>query len=482
MGNQIITQPQTFKTDTVVMGSAAGLSAVSGLTVYGNISASGTIYGTGAAPVKTSYTFNGSVSSFPINGYTNTTPENYAVYLDGVFQEPGDAYTLSGANIVMSQVPGNGVVADVIAYQLMRVANLVAPNSTSFTFNGTTSSFAVNGYTDTNATNYLAYLDGVHQIPGTDYTVASNGTISFTPTPAAGVIANVIAFQSTISMLSLSGIEPLVSTYTGTGAQTAFVVGVSGGFTNTTAASYLVIIGGLVQRPGIDYTVSSASGGTINFTAAPPSGASIVVFAYQTMPSAQSAYSAANEIAASKIDKPSSASAGQVLSYNGTSWVAAASGSSITSGTAVTLTSQTSVDFTGIPSTAKRITVLLAGVSTSGTSPLLIQVGAGSVTTSGYLGTTAGGSTTFTSVQLSNGAQFIITTGQNTNVAHGHVVFEKINGSTWVFRGVAGYSNTIQTIFTNGSIALAGDLDRVRLTTINGTDSYDAGIVSIMWE
>ena len=326
MGNQIITQPQTFKTDTVVMGSAAGLSAVSGLTVYGNISASGTIYGTGAAPVKTSYTFNGTISSFPVNGFTNTTPENYAVYLDGVYQTPGDAYTLSGANVVFSQVPGNGVVADVIAYQLMRTANLVAPNSTSYTFNGTVSSFAVNGYTDTNATNYLAYLDGVHQIPGTDYTVASNGTISFTPTPAAGVVANVIAFQSTISMLSLSGIEPLVSTYTGTGAQTAFVVGVSGGFTNTTAASYLVIIGGLVQRPGIDYTVSSASGGTINFTAAPPSGASIVVFAYQTMPTAQSAYSAANEIASNKIDKPSSPSAGQVLTYNGSTstWVASA--------------------------------------------------------------------------------------------------------------------------------------------------------------
>ena len=325
MGNQINTQPQTFKTNTVVMGSAAGLSAVSGLTVYGDISASGTIYATGAVPAKSTYTFNGAVSSFPINGYTNTTPENYLVYLDGVYQAPGTAYTLSGANIVMSQIPASGVVADVIAYQSQRGASLIPANSTSHPFDGSVASFTVNGYTDTNATNYLAYLDGVHQIPGTDYTVASNGTITFTPTPVSGVVANVIAFQSSVSMLSLSGIEPLVSTHTGTGSQTAFVIGVSGGFTNTTAASYLVIIGGLVQRPGIDYTVSSASGGTINFTAAPPSGASIVVFAYQTMPTSQSAYNAANEIAASKIDKPSSASAGQVLSYNGTSWVAASS-------------------------------------------------------------------------------------------------------------------------------------------------------------
>ena len=477
MGNQIITQPQTFKTDAVVMGSAAGLSAVSGLTVYGNISASGTIYGTGAAPVKTSYTFNGSVSSFPINGYTNTTPENYAVYLDGVYQTPGDAYTLSGANIVFSQVPGNGVEADVIAYQLMRTANLVAPNSTSYTFNGTTSSFAVNGYTDTNATNYLAYLDGVHQIPGTDYTVASNGTISFTPTPAAGVIANVIAFQSTISMLSLSGIEPLVSTYTGTGAQTAFVVGVSGGFTNTTAASYLVIIGGLVQRPGIDYTLSSASGGTINFTAAPPSGASIVVFAYQTMPTSQSAYSAASQIAENKINKPSTASTGQVLAYDGSAWSAA---SRLTSGTAVTLTSQTSVDFTGIPSWAKRITVMFNGVSTSGLSLIQLQVGSTTIKSTGYNST--GARVTSTTSSASSTTGFVINSSPAaTEITSGTITLTHMGSDNWISTFV-GKTSTTHCAFAGGDVALGGTLDRVRLTTVNGTDTFDAGTLNIMWE
>ena len=37
--------------------------------------------------------------------------------------------------------------------------------------------------------------------------------------------------------------------------------------------------------------------------------------------------------------------------------------------------SGTSVDFTGIPSWAKRITVMLAGVSGSGTSVILFQLG-----------------------------------------------------------------------------------------------------------
>lgn len=477
MGNQINTQPQTFKTNTVVMGSAAGLSAVSGLTVYGDISASGTIYGTGAAPIKTTYTFNGSVSSFPVNGFTNTTPENYLVYLDGVYQAPGTAYTLSGANIVMSQIPGAGVVADVIAYQSQRAASLVAANSTSHTFNGSVASFAVNGYTDTNATNYLAYLDGVHQIPGTDYTVASNGTITFTPTPVAGVVANVIAFQSTINMLSLSGIEPLVSTHTGNGSQTAFVIGVAGGYTNNTAASYLVIIGGLVQRPGIDYTVSSAGGGTINFTAAPPSGASIVVFAYQTMPTSQSAYNAANEIAASKIDKPSAPISGQVLSYSGSTWVA---GSSITSGTAVAPVNQTSVNFTGIPSTAKRITVMLNGVGTNGASSYLIQLGSGSIETTGYTSYVDLNGT----VTLSAGG-FHITSASNANIFYGTTTITNQTGNTWVATSIYSADNgTTKSIqFAGGSKTLTGGvLDRVRLTTANGTDLLDAGTVNIMWE
>ena len=74
----------------------------------------------------------------------------------------------------------------------------------------------------------------------------------------------------------------------------------------------------------------------------------------------------------------------------------------INSATAQNSTSGTSIDFTGIPSGVKRITVMFNGVSTSGTSILLIQGGTSSgnnpsggqvkssfgglVTTSGYNG------------------------------------------------------------------------------------------------
>jgi hypothetical protein len=59
-------------------------------------------------------------------------------------------------------------------------------------------------------------------------------------------------------------------------------------------------------------------------------------------------------------------------------------GGAITSATAQASTSGTSINFTDIPSWVKRITVMFNGVSTSGTSIRQAQLGAGSVTTSGY--------------------------------------------------------------------------------------------------
>ena len=59
-------------------------------------------------------------------------------------------------------------------------------------------------------------------------------------------------------------------------------------------------------------------------------------------------------------------------------------GGVINAGTAVASTSGTAITFTGIPSTAKRITVMFNGVSTNGSSDLLLQIGSGSVTTTGY--------------------------------------------------------------------------------------------------
>jgi hypothetical protein len=156
----------------------------------------------------------------------------------------------------------------------------------------------------------------------------------------------------------------------------------------------------------------------------------------------------------------------------------------IVSGTAVASTSGTSIDFTSIPSWVKRITVMLNGVSTNGTSIMQIQLGAGSVdTTSTYLGyavvatnTLGTGGTGFTTGFLLNNGQVA------TDLWYGNVVFTNITGNTWTVTSCLANPNNARNAFIGGSKALSGALDRVRITTVNGTDTFDAGTINILYE
>ena len=153
----------------------------------------------------------------------------------------------------------------------------------------------------------------------------------------------------------------------------------------------------------------------------------------------------------------------------------------IVSGTAVASTSGTSIDFTGIPSWVKRITVMFQGVSTNGTSTVQIQIGSGSFTTSGYLGAvafTGGGST---GVNLTSGLG--VANGlAASSVFHAVAVITNITGNSWAYGINGGFSNTAAGINGGGSISLSGTLDRVRITTVNGTDTFDAGTINIIYE
>ena len=163
-----------------------------------------------------------------------------------------------------------------------------------------------------------------------------------------------------------------------------------------------------------------------------------------------------------------------------------AGASLITSGTAVASTSGTSVDFTSIPSWVKRITVMFNGVSTSGTSNELIQIGSGSITSSGYasgsiLVSTAGANSTN---GTTNTAGFVIFASSAANATSGIATLTLIAANTWVSSHAMNTSvgNTICLTGGGNSPALAGALDRVRITTVNGTDTFDAGSINILYE
>jgi hypothetical protein len=146
--------------------------------------------------------------------------------------------------------------------------------------------------------------------------------------------------------------------------------------------------------------------------------------------------------------------------------------------------SGTSVDFTGIPSWVKRVTVIFVTVSTNGTSPIILQVGSGSVSTSGYNTQTWTGSSGQSGVQA-NG--FHITTGTPaaTWIVTGSLTLLKYsNNDQFIGNGAIGFNQASSTGFTltGYTPVLSGALDRIRMTTVNGTDAFDAGAINILYE
>jgi len=172
---------------------------------------------------------------------------------------------------------------------------------------------------------------------------------------------------------------------------------------------------------------------------------------------------------------------GQILKSNGTS-SAPSWGSSITSGTSQASTSGTSIDFTSIPSWVKRITVLFNGVSTSGVSNKLVQIGTSSgIVSTGYTSTGVAINTSDNSSGSSSTAGFSMGSASGTDFVSGQIVITNITGNTWVASGVYKL-NTTYVGMAGGDVTLSGTLDRVRITATNGTDTFDAGSINILYE
>ena len=166
----------------------------------------------------------------------------------------------------------------------------------------------------------------------------------------------------------------------------------------------------------------------------------------------------------------------------GTLYIPGTTVSNIQSGTAVASTSGTSIDFTSIPSWVKRITVMFSAVSTSGTSDTIVRLGTGgSPETSGYVGSVARDSAG--AGKLSSGILLSETTSTTAaTVFQGNLVICNLTSNTWSFNGDFGRSNTAALYTVAGYKSLAGVLNLVRVTTVNGTDTFDAGTINILYE
>ena len=160
-------------------------------------------------------------------------------------------------------------------------------------------------------------------------------------------------------------------------------------------------------------------------------------------------------------------------------------GGSLTLATAQTA-SGTAVDFTSIPSWVKRVTVMFNGVSTNGTSIPEIRLGvSGTPEITGYSAAAGGILTANNTTRLNSSTSGFILAYSNgsTDSYSGSIVFTILNSSTnnWTCAGSLFDQAGLLTT-TSGAKSLSGTLNMIRITTQNGTDTFDAGTINISYE
>jgi len=153
-------------------------------------------------------------------------------------------------------------------------------------------------------------------------------------------------------------------------------------------------------------------------------------------------------------------------------------GGVITRGTTVASTSGTTIDFTSLPSWVKRITVMFSGVSTGGSSALIVQLGtSGGFVSTGYISgsETGTGSGSITS-GLACGRAGVVTA---SSTYYGFLQISTLGSNVWV---ASGNTWDASVCYTNaGGITLGGTLTQVRVTTVSA-DTFDAGSINILYE
>jgi hypothetical protein len=229
--------------------------------------------------------------------------------------------------------------------------------------------------------------------------------------------------------------------------------------------------------------------GTITMPSAPADGMVITFSSSQQITALTLQGNTGQSISSAVTFLPAKTAVSYVYRLSNLTWypcqTVPGTGSQIIQGVSQATTSGTSIDFTGIPSWVKRITVMLNGVSTNGTSFRVIRLGtSGGIVATGYQsGAFSGGSAN----QYTNSTtDFVLTYGFNSTAAatmYGAFTITNLSGNNWILSGTyaepAAYGVGGSC---GGSVTLSGTLDRLRLTTQNGTDAFDAGSVNILYE
>lgn len=337
-------------------------------------------------------------------------------------------------------------------------------------FNGSTTSFSLTSggaaVSPGLTTNLIISLGGIIQEPNTAYTV-SGSVISFTAAPPAGtsfwgIQLGDVGLASTPNQVAMT-----TQVFTATAGQTTFTV--AGGYT---AGQIQVLRNGVQLVVGVD--VTATNGTTFVLANAATAGDTLVAVIYTSFIVAN-AVAKSGDTMSGNLNLPSLIASGTVTDGTGTLRPLVSASAQTASGT--------SVDFTGIPSWVKRITVMFSLVSTNGTSNLQIQLGdAGGIETSGY-----GSSMTYivnatpSTANISTG--FLVGTYGTAGASYnGLTIISTLGSNIWASSCNLCDAVSTRTFFGAGAKTLSDTLTQIRITTVNGTDAFDAGTINILYE
>ncbi len=332
--------------------------------------------------------------------------------------------------------------------------NSVAFLTDQFSGNGSTVAFTMS-VAPAATSSILVNISGVTQDP-TTYAI-SGTTLTFSAAPPTGVGNISVRYLGIPASAIATTAYRTVTEFTATAGQTSFSV-------PSYTVGYIDVFRNGIRLGTADFTAST--GTTVVLSSGASNGdlittesfyVSSVLNAIPAVAGAvNSTYIADTAITPAKLSQP------------------------LTSGIAVATTSGTSIDFTGIPSWAKRITIMFSGVSTNGGSNTQVQIGAGSITSSGY--TSYSKESSIAGLIYNSGYVLQSTSAVNTLI--GHMTITAVGGNLWVASSVLAFSQASNSysVTSTGIVTLSGTLDRVRLTTVNGTDTFDAGSINILYE
>lgn len=249
-GNNIVITTDA-SSDTITISSTA-----SGGGGSGNNAGNAFIAG------RDNYVGNGSTTSFTLS--RNASANSILVLVEGLVQFHSEDYDVANTILTFVSAPANNEAVEVLhiagasTYHLMQYGAI-----DSFTGDGSTTSYTMS--IAANTSTAIVYVDGLLQNPAGDFTF-SGTDLSFTDAPLAGetiLVYHTDSISSALPGLAISSTD----TFTGNGVDSTFTLSTTADITSS-----LVTINGIVQRYGVDYSITGLS---LTFTDTPPSGAAI---------------------------------------------------------------------------------------------------------------------------------------------------------------------------------------------------------------